>query len=151
MSYFFQDILHLFMMFGIAAVVITIFAAFIFRRVVETTEVHIVQSAKATRSYGKDTPNGNTYYEWPRWFPVIGVTRIVMPVSVFDLELKAYEAYDVGRVPFVVDIVAFFRINDSNLAAQRVESFGELRQQLLAIIQGAVRTILASHDIDRIK
>ena len=26
----------------------------------------------------------------------------------------------------------------------------ELKQQLLAIIQGAVRTILASHDIDRI-
>ncbi len=53
-------------------------------------------------------------------------------------------------MPFVVDIVAFFRINDSNIAAQRVESFRELQTQLLAIIQGAVRTILASHDIDRI-
>ncbi|MDH5722158.1 MAG: SPFH domain-containing protein [Alphaproteobacteria bacterium] len=73
-----------------------------------------------------------------------------MPVSVFDLHLNAYEAYDVGRVPFVVDIVAFFRINDSNMAAQRVESFRELEGQLLAIVQGAVRTILASHDIDRI-
>lgn len=126
------------------------FAALIFRRVVETNEVHIVQSAKATKSYGKDTPNGNTYYEWPSWFPVLGVTKIVLPVSVFDINLQAYEAYDVGRVPFVVDIVAFFRINDSNLAAQRVESFTELKTQLLSIIQGAVRTILASHDIDRI-
>jgi len=130
--------------------VIGVIAALIFRRVVETNEVHIVQSSKSTMSYGKDTPNGNTYYEWPAWFPVIGVTKIVLPVSVFDLELIAYEAYDVGRVPFVVDIVAFFRIHDSNLAAQRVESFGELKQQLLSIIQGAVRTILASHDIDRI-
>lgn len=124
--------------------------AFMLRRVVPTNEVHIVQSRKATRSYGKDTNNGNTYYEWPAWIPLFGVTKIVMPVSVFDVQLHAYEAYDVGRVPFVVDIVAFFRISDSNLAAQRVESFRELESQLTAIVQGAVRTILASHDIDKI-
>lgn len=135
---------------AIAFAIISFITALLLRRVVETNEVHIVQSAKKTRSYGKDTPNGNTYYDWPYWFPIIGVTRIVMPVSVFDIRLEAYEAYDVGRVPFVVDIVAFFRIDDSNMAAQRVESFQELQSQLLAIIQGAVRTILASHDIDRI-
>ncbi len=150
MNYMIADLFTFVWVFLGAAIVITLIAALVFRRVVETNEVHIVQSAKATRSYGKDTPNGNTYYDWPAWFPIIGVTKIVMPVSVFDLELQAYEAYDVGRVPFVVDIVAFFRIEDSNLAAQRVESFDELRQQLLSIIQGAVRTILASHDIDRI-
>lgn len=126
------------------------FIALLLRRVVPTNEVHIVQSTKHTKSYGKDTPNGNTYYEWPAWIPIIGISKIVMPVSVFDLHLVAYEAYDVGRVPFVVDIVAFFRIADSNVAAQRVESFEELESQLLSIVQGAVRTILASHDIDKI-
>ncbi len=131
-------------------VFVTVLTALFLRRVVPTNEVHIVQSTKRTRSYGKDTKNGNTYYEWPSWVPVYGITKIVMPVSVFDLTLNAYEAYDVGRVPFVVDIVAFFRIDDSNLAAQRVESFRELESQLLSIVQGAVRTILASHDIDRI-
>ena len=136
---------------GILVVVgLTVVVALFLRRVVPTNEVHIVQSTKHTRSYGKDTPNGNTYYEWPFWLPVIGITKIVMPVSVFDLHLTAYEAYDVGRVPFVVDIVAFFRIADSNIAAQRVESFRELEAQLLSIVQGAVRTILASHDIDQI-
>lgn len=134
----------------IGFVTISIITALFLRRVVETNEVHIVQSTKNTKSYGKDTVNGNTYYDWPHWFPVVGVTRIVMPVSVFDLRLEGYEAYDVGRVPFVVDIVAFFRIDDSNMAAQRVENFRELQSQLLAIIQGAVRTILASHDIDKI-
>lgn len=143
-------LIYLIFMIVISVMTIALIAALIFRRVVETNEVHIVQAARSTKSYGKDTPNGNTYYEWPHWFPVIGVTRIIMPVSVFDLRLEAYEAYDVGRVPFVVDIVAFFRINDSNLAAQRVESFEELHNQLLAIVQGAVRTILASHDIDKI-
>lgn len=150
MEYLIQDIIEFAWVAFVGAIAISLVAALIFRRVVETNEVHIVQSAKATRSYGKDTANGNTYYDWPSWFPIIGVTRIVMPVSVFDVTLNAYEAYDVGRVPFVVDIVAFFRIDDSNMAAQRVESFTELNHQLLAIIQGAVRTILASHDIDKI-
>ncbi|PPD51321.1 MAG: hypothetical protein CTY12_08310 [Methylotenera sp.] len=120
------------------------------RRVVTTNEVHIVQSSKLTTSYGKDTNNGNTYYEWPSWIPVVGVTKIVLPVSVFDLDLSDYEAYDKGRLPFRVDIKSFFRISDSNLAAQRVASFAELQNQLKAIVQGAVRTILASNEIEAI-
>lgn len=120
------------------------------RRVVSTNEVHIVQSAKKTTSYGKDTENGNTYYEWPSSLPVLGVTKIVLPVSVFDLDLKDYEAYDQGRLPFMVDVKAFFRITDSNLAAARVASFEELHNQLKAIVQGAVRTILASSEIEEI-
>lgn len=120
------------------------------RRVVSPNEVHIVQSRKATTSYGKDTDHGNVYYEIPAWVPVFGVTKIVLPVSVFDVRLQAYEAYDQGRVPFVVDIIAFFRIENTNLAAQRVQHFKELEEQLIAIVQGAIRTVLASHDIDAI-
>ena len=47
------------------------------RRVVPTNQVHIVQRAKQTISYGKDTPNGNTYYEFPSWIPVLGITKVV--------------------------------------------------------------------------
>lgn len=120
------------------------------RRVVATNEVHIVQSTKLTKSYGKDTEHGNTYYEWPSWIPILGISKITLPVSVFDLDLNEYEAYDQGRLPFVVDIKSFFRITDSNVAAQRVASFNELQEQLKAIVQGAVRTILASSDIESI-
>lgn len=120
------------------------------RRVVPTNEVHIVQSSKLTTSYGKDTENGNTYYEWPSWIPVVGITKIILPVSVFDLDLTDYEAYDKGRLPFKIDVKAFFRIDNSNLAAQRVSSFEELKSQLKAIVQGAVRTILASNEIEEI-
>lgn len=120
------------------------------RRVVSTNEVHIVQSSKKTTSYGKDTENGNTYYEWPVSLPMLGITKIVLPVSVFDLDLLAYEAYDKGRLPFVVDVKAFFRINKSDVAAQRVASFDELNNQLRAVVQGAVRTILANNDIEEI-
>ncbi len=121
-----------------------------FRVVVPTNEVHIVQTGSKTISYGKDTTNGNSYYKWPSWIPKVGVMRTIMPVSVFDIDLKAYEAYDKGRLPFYVDIKAFFQIQDSDVAAQRVATIAELREQLIAIVQGAVRKVLASNEIEEI-
>jgi flotillin len=120
------------------------------RRVVPTNEVHIVQSSKKTTSFGNATSHGNTYYQWPTSLPVIGVTVTKMPISNFDIDLKGYEAYDEGRLPFVVDVKAFFRIADSNVAAQRVANFEELLNQLTAVVQGAVRTVLASHSLEEI-
>lgn len=139
----------------VALLLVLVLAKFIhwvlsLRQVVATNEVHIVQSSKQTKSYGKDTEYGNSYYEWPAWLPILGISKITLPVSVFDLDLNEYEAYDQGRLPFVVDIKSFFRITDSNVAAQRVASFEELQEQLKAIVQGAVRTILASSDIESI-
>jgi flotillin len=124
--------------------------ALFFRTVVPTNMVHIVQRAKDTTSYGKDQASGNTYYDWPAWVPRIGVRTILLPVSVFDVPLDNYAAYDKGRVPFVIDIIAFFRITDSNMAAQRVASFEELKDQLANILKGAIRTILASSEIEEI-
>lgn len=120
------------------------------RRVVSTNEVHIIQSSKSTVSYGKDQADGNTYYEWPSWIPIIGIQVIKLPVSVFSLRLRDYEAYDNGRLPFVLDLEAFFRIENSNISAQRVFSFQELNAQLTSILQGAARTILASKTIEEI-
>lgn len=135
---------------GAGAVFAALLIPMMYRRVVPTNEVHIVQSAKATVSYGKDTGYGNTYYQWPAWIPKIGITKVVLPTSVFDLDLAGYEAYDKGRLPFVVDVKAFFRITDSNVAAQRISSFDELNNQLRDVVQGAVRTILASSEIEEI-
>lgn len=133
---------------GVAA--LSVLVAFALRRVVPTNEVHILQSGKTTASYGKDTGNGNVYYEWPSFIPLLGVKKVNLPMSVFDLDLDAYEAYDKGRLPFVVDVKAFFRIKDSNIAAQRVHSFQELHGQLQAVVQGAVRSILACNEIEEI-
>lgn len=130
--------------------VLVIVVPYCFRVVVATNEVHIVQSGGATRSFGRSTSNGNAYYAWPSWIPKIGVTTIVLPLSNFDIDLKSYEAYDSGRLPFLVDVKAFFRIEKSNDAAERVSSFEELKSQLEAIVQGSVRTILAQSDIEKI-
>lgn len=139
-----------FLLSGLGVLGLSLLTAIIFRRVVPTNEVHIVQSSKATVSYGKDSGNGNTYYEWPSWMPLFGVTKVRLPVNIFDLDLEGYEAYDQGRLPFVVDVKAFFQITNSNIAAQSVLSFDELREQLKAIVQGAVRVILASNSIETI-
>jgi len=94
--------------------------------------------------------SGNSYYNWPAWIPIIGVQQVSLPLSVFDLQLNNYEAYDIGKVPFVVDVVAFFRISHPAIAAKRVDSLSELNMQLEYILQGAVRTILAKHEIEDI-
>ena len=136
---------------SVAAVfVLWLFVALCFRSVVSTNEVHIAQSAKKTTSYGKGEAAGNVYYAWPAWLPRIGIKVIRIPVSVFNIGLKDYAAYDKGRVPFVIDVMAFFRIADSGMAAQRVHDTTELNQQLVNILQGSTRTILASHEIEEI-
>lgn len=133
---------------GAVLVGIIAFAAILLRRVVPTNMVHIVQSSKKSTSYGPRQEAGNTYYEFPQWIPVVGVVVSRFPESVFDISLKDYEAYDVNRLPFVVDVRAFFRISDSQTAAQRVANFAELQGQLLGVLQGAVRRILATNTLE---
>lgn len=136
---------------GVAAlVVLSFFFAIIWRRVVPTNMVHIVQSSKSTVSYGRGRDAGNTYYEIPAFIPFFGVTVTQFPESVFDLNLKDYDAYDVDRLPFLVDVRAFFRVSDSNTAAQRVSNFTELQGQLGGVLQGAVRSVLAQYTLDHI-
>ncbi len=133
----------------LAILAIGLVAVFL-RVVVSTNDVHIVQSAKSTTSYGKDQPAGNVYYKWPPALPLIGVNVSMLPVSVFAQNLNDYAAYDKGRVPFMIDIIAFFRITDSNVAAQRVSSMQDLTHQLEYILKGAIRSILASSEIEEI-
>jgi flotillin len=131
-------------------VVLWLLIAVLYRRVVTTNTVHIVQRGHTTTPYGTGLSAGNVYYAWPSWIPRIGVNVIKLPVSNFDLTLENYEAYDTDRVPFVVHVTSFFRINDTALAAQRVASIEDLREQLMQIVQGAVRKVLASDKIDAI-
>lgn len=135
---------------GVIALAIGLFSALFLRRVVPTNTVHIVQTGKKTTSYGRGRDSGNVYYEWPTWFPIIGVTKVEMPESVFQVSLANYEAYDSARLPFVVDVSAFFRIANSDTAAQRVASFRELETQLHSVLQGAVRRILATNQLEEI-
>ena len=145
---------------------LVIILAALYRVVVKPNEVHVVQNHNSTVMYGK-TPepvldaNGdaieqethivsNSYYAWPTWWPRIGVTVRVLSLAIFDQKLTDYEAYDIGKVPFMVDVVAFFRIFDPSIAAKRTTDLHELRCQLESILQGATRNILAKNEIEEI-
>lgn len=134
----------------VACVGLSIFVTFVFRRVVPTNMVHIVQSGRSTTSYGKGRSSGNVYYEWPAFLPFIGVSVTSFPESVFVVGLDNYAAYDFGRLPFMVDVRAFFRISDSDIAANRVAMFAQLHEQLTEILRGAVRRVLAEHKLEEI-
>lgn len=138
----------------VALVIVFFFVKWIFslRRVVPTNEVHIVRRGKNTMVYG--TPErgneeqtkqfcGNSYYQFPTSIPVLGVSVTVMPLSIFSINVKGFDAFDKERVPFLVDLQSFFRITDYEVAASRISCIDELKNQLLSIVQGAVRSILA--------
>lgn len=131
-------------------VAVVIFTAIAYRRVVPTNMVHIVQYASKQIAYGKDEAGGNVYYAWPLWIPKFGVNVSSFPVSIFDINLEQYEAYDKGRLPFAVYVKAFFRISDPLAASQRVANFSQLQEQLQGVLQGAVRRILATNELEHI-
>ena len=127
------------------------------RRVVRPSEVHVVRRTKSTEIYGqpnsdlgKDETAGNVYYEIPIWMPIWGVEVQVLPLSNFSVNLEDYEAYDKDKLPFVVDVTAFFRIADYRQAASRIEDNETLESHLTSIVQSAVRSILANDTLDQI-
>jgi flotillin len=117
------------------------------RKVVPTNEVHVVQRKKDSVPYGKGMTAGNVYLAWPAWVPMFGIEVQRLPLSIFDLQLNGYKAYDVWKVPFQVDITAFFEISEPGLAAEKVFSIAELKEQLTETVKWVVRKILAERDI----
>ncbi len=140
-------------MFSFSYVIWIIGAFFIFyiitqlRKVVPTNEAHVVQKWKKSISYWKDSEWWNVYLAWPSWVPIVWVAVQKLPLSIFALQLTDYKAYDIWKVPFQVDITAFFEIKNPELAAQKVYSIEELRDQLNETLKWVVRKILASKDI----
>lgn len=139
------------------------------RRVVKPSEVHVVRRSKKTEVYGDiqklnttpaegETPvatnsnevSGNAYYAIPSWMPIWGVQIQMLPLANFSVDLNDYEAYDKDRLPFMVDVTAFFRIADYRQAASRIESNKTLSEHLTKIVQSAVRSILANDSLDEI-
>jgi len=70
------------------------------------------------------------YLDWPAWVPMVGIYVQKLPLSIFDIKLEGYQAYDTGKVPFQVDVTAFFVIKDPVTAAQKIYTIEELQNQL---------------------
>ena len=139
---------------GVGALLILFVILYILglRRIVKADQVHVVQRNNTSDVYGSSAKEnkGNTYYEFPEWLPKLGVTVKKLSTSIFDVNLTEYDAYDKDRLPFLVDIKAFFRISDFRVAASKVRDTKELEDQLKGIVQGAVRSLLAKEDLESI-
>lgn len=157
---------------AIIALVVVFFSIrwlLLLRTVVKPSEVHVVRRGKITQIYGNvksiatssvsgnakgvsqgEESSGNVYYRIPVWIPIWGVEVQVLPLHNFSIDLDEYEAYDKDKLPFVVDVTAFFRIADYRQAASRIEDNDTLEEHLVKIVQGAVRTILAQDDLEQI-
>ena len=135
---------------AVVAVVLGALIAITLRRVVPTNMVHIVQTTHSSTPYGRGKPAGNTYYAFPSWVPKFGITVTEFPESIFQVALSDYEAYDQARLPFEVTAVAFFRVDNAETAAQRVATFDALKNDLHAVLQGAVRRVLATNTLEHI-
>jgi flotillin len=129
--------------------IVALLVAITFRRVVDTNMIHIVQRSDKSIPYGRGQEAGNAYYEWPTSLPKIGVTVAKLKSSIFQIDLEKYGAYDEAKVPFVVDIASFFRIEEPEKAAMRVKSFEELEEQLKNVLQGSVRKVLANNPLEK--
>ena len=137
--------------FGVVIVVWGIFISLYLvtqlRKVVATNEVHIVQRGKKSVAHGKWLEWGNVYLAWAPWVPVFWISVQKLPLSIFDLQLNGYKAYDIWKVPFQVDITAFFEIKEPVLAAEKIFTINELKEQLNETVKWVVRKILASRDV----
>lgn len=127
--------------------IISIYIVTQLRKVVATNEVHIVQRGRKSVPYGKWLQWWNVYLAWASWVPVFWIAVQKLPLSIFSLQLNWYKAYDTGKVPFQVDITAFFEIKDPVLAAEKIFTIAELKDQLNETVKWVVRKILASRDV----
>lgn len=137
------------MLYPVALIMAIAFLAFAaYRRVVPSNQVHIVQSSKKSEVYGIGREAGNAYYAWPSFIPGIGVVVSTFSEAIFPITLTRYLAYDSAKVPFVIDVSAFFCVRDAKIVAHRVSNHNELKSQLENVLEGAVRRVLASNTLE---
>jgi len=103
------------------------------RKIVPTNEAHILQKWNKIIVKWNWFDAWNVYYYFPQWVPIFGVKVTKLPLYVFDIKLKQYKVYDNEKVPFNVDITAFF-----------------VKEQLTETIAWAVIKIISQYSIKEV-
>lgn len=132
----------------VGVAVIALFIASLYRTVVPTNMVHIVNSAKGRITYGSNTKDGNTYYAFPSWMPVIGVNVTYFETSNFPVQLHKSRVHALNNVPIRINVQSFFALSNADIVSQRVASDGKLKEDLEAIVTSALRTVCAQFTIE---
>ena len=128
----------------IALAVIAILLAFSWYRIVPANSAHVVVRRGATRVYSshkeQSTHETAAYFRIPKWIPHFGVRVHAMPLSMLEINVKDFLAFDRDRVRFECDIVAYMVVENAMKAAKRFPfGLNELKDQVFKIIKATTR------------
>ncbi|HUW55889.1 MAG TPA: SPFH domain-containing protein [Planctomycetota bacterium] len=128
----------------IVVAIIALLLAFSWYRIVPANAAHVVIRRGATRVFSphkEQSAHGKAaYFEIPRWIPHFGVRVHAMPLSMLEINVKDFLAFDRDRVRFECDIVAYMVVEDAMKAAKRFPAgLNELKDQVFKIIKATTR------------
>jgi len=124
--------------------VVAVLLAFSWYRIVPANAAHVVIRRGATRVYSshkeQSTHGRAAYFEIPKWIPHFGVRVHAMPLSMLEINVKDFLAFDRDRVRFECDIVAYMVVENPMKAAKRFPfGLNELKDQVFKIIKATTR------------
>ena len=128
----------------VALIVLAVLLAMAWYRIVPANFAHVVVRRGQTRVYSphaeQSTSGKAAYFMIPKWVPYWGVRVHMMPLSMLEINVKDFLAFDRDRVRFECDIVAYMVVHDALMAAKRFP-FGvnELKDQVFKIIKATTR------------
>lgn len=129
-------------------IIISIFFLIKIRKVVPNNKVHIIEKENKSIIYWKGYKWWNSYFSWPAYIPFIWwIKTKILPLSVFNLKIKSYKTYDKTRVPFLIDIIWFFKISDPIANSQNIESIKDLEIKLNDIFKLSIIKVFEEKNI----
>ena len=136
--------MHAFWWIVIVAAVIIILLAISWYRVVPANFAHVVVRRGGVHVYssvpGQATSGKAAYFQIPKSLPYIGVRVHAMPLSMLEINVTDFLAFDRDRVRFECDIVAYMVVEDPLKAAKRFPfGLNELKDQVFKIIKATTR------------
>lgn len=89
----------------------------------------------------KGNPIGNsTYYKIPAWMPGWGMRVRRLPLTMLEIKVPNFVAFDEGRARFECDIVAFVAVQNAVIASMRMPlTIDNMSQQVSQILQATTR------------
>ena len=124
--------------------VIAILLAFKWYQVVPANNAHVVVRRSGVSVYssvaGQATSGKAAYFKIPKSVPYFGVRVHAMPLSMLEINVTDFLAFDRDRVRFECDIVAYMVVEDPLKAAKRFPfGLNELKDQVFKIIKATTR------------
>jgi flotillin len=135
---------------AVLAIAAPFLIAWMWRVVVPTNMVHIVNVAKSQKVYGRNYPAGNAYFRFPEWFPFVGVSVTQFETSNFQIKLENKEVNAFNNVPILISTQSVFVLKDAKIVAEKVASDKVMKDSLTDIVISSLRTVCNKYTIEEL-